>query len=152
VAIAFLGYYSVKPNSQKSPASNSSKKTSEADCVFDKLPKPENQGSAVFRVDSTMKLLVEAITQGNYCLTLSLFTEDSRDKYKDLLKSILADENKRGNFLGDLKNYMIPAIDENNPSSEAKATITRKSIKGSSGTFYIKFSKKESGEYMISGM
>ncbi|HEX7586599.1 MAG TPA: hypothetical protein VF390_03130 [Patescibacteria group bacterium] len=153
--VVFVGYYFLfrKDNSslQSSLGINSGKEATESSCVFEGLSKPDNSGSAAIRVDSTMKLLREAIAKEDYCLALSLYADDSRDKYKNMMNTVIKDENKRNKFLIDLNSYMIPAIDENNPSAEAKATITSNGADGSAA-YYIRFSKKESGEYLISSM
>jgi hypothetical protein len=96
-----------------------------------------------------MKLLISAINEGDYCMTMSLFSDDAKDKHKDLVKKVIESENKRIKFAQDFKNYMIPPIDENNPSSEAKVTVT--SSEGETKQVYsIMFSKEETGDYLIS--
>ena len=124
---------------------------SEISCSFEGMSRPSNIGSAVPRIDSTMKMLIKAISESNYCQAISLYVEGSRGKYKDLIKTVIDDENLRNKFLTDLNGYMIPAIDENNPSAEAKATITSSNI-AESPAYYIRFSKTEIGEYLISSM
>lgn len=134
----------------KEPEKNTAE-VKEVDCSAKKFKKPEGTGSAVLRVDSTMKLLLDAVNEGNYCLAMSLFTNDSKDKHKDLVKKVLENEGKRIKFAQDLKNYMIPPIDENDPSGQAKATVT--SSEGVNKQFYsIILSKEETGEYLISSM
>jgi hypothetical protein len=125
--------------------------TIETDCGSKKFKKPKNTGSEVLRVDSTMKLLIDAISEGNYCMTMSLFSADSKDKNKDLIKKVIEDENKRTQFAQDLEDYMIPSIDENDPFSVARATVTS-SGSGSKQIYSITFSKEETGEYLISSM
>jgi hypothetical protein len=124
---------------------------SEVSCSFEGSSNPDNTGSAVSRIDSTMKLLIKAMAESNYCQVLSLYTEGSRDKYKDLIKTIIGDESKKNKFLIDLNGYRIPAIDENDPSADAKATITS-GEGGGITSYYIIFSRTESGEYLIASM
>ena len=55
---------------------------------------------------------------------MNLFLNDSKNKHKDLKKKVLESEAKRIKFAQDLKDYMIPPIDENDQSGQAKATVT----------------------------
>ena len=152
--VSIAGYYFLlRKTESKSQASSAAdgKEIVDTNCAFNGLPKPDNSGSAVIRVDSTMKLLMKAIAEENYCLALSLYTDDSRDKYKDLIKNVIELESKRNKLLIDLAGYMIPAMDENNPSAEAKAVITSNGADGNAA-FDIRFSKNEFGAYLISSM
>lgn len=155
LALAFVGYYFLSrkniPAFQNKEPEKNTEAVAETDCGLKKFKKPESTGSVVFRVDSTMKLLINAINEGNYCWTMSLFSDESKDKQRELVKIVIEDEEKRNKFLADLNGYMIPAIDENDPEAQAKATITSADVGGNS-TFYIIFSENESGQYLISSM
>jgi len=153
--VFWAGYYFIFRKTKSSFWNKNDKESYQevaaTNCGSKEFTKPESTGSAVLRIDSTMKLLINAIGEKDYCLTMSLFSDDSKDKHRELIKIVIEDEDKRNKFLDDLDGYMIPAIDENDPSSEAKATITKTGAGGSS-TFLIIFSKKENGEYLISSM
>ncbi|PJA86486.1 MAG: hypothetical protein CO141_04515 [Candidatus Moranbacteria bacterium CG_4_9_14_3_um_filter_42_9] len=51
---------------------------------------------------------------------MNLFLNDSKNKHKDLIKKVLESEGKRLKFAQDLKDYMIPPINGNDPSGQAR--------------------------------